>query len=314
MKILSLSAIITLLGGTVAQANTTIIPDIRGVNFIPELSSNEQYNEKSMMMIKEFGFNTVRIPVYWETHKLLGDDSDIIAIERVVQLAQNSGLYVIIVNHQYNTSSFFTTDGLGFPTEFVDLYKTQEGFWKDFYNNKDNIWLKHWFFLKHFVVRFEKYDNVLGYEILNSPPIYNPQFQLPKLGTYYTFIAKKIDELSDKLIFFDKPIYPNHEKTTFNFENKITPKNIAKSRLVYVPNFLTEQPNIDDVHKKATLWNVSILVGEFGDVTHIDTFKENSFGWIAWSWGGTGSFPLVTYQNGEVIPTEYLSDLVSEMN
>ena len=85
---------------------------------------------------------------------------------------------------------------------------------------------------KWVIDRVDGYDNVIGYEILNEPHLFNAS-QYDDLGRYHTYMAKGIREISDKKIFFDRETTRDFQRLP-SLEYKIVPQNV--SGLVYTPH------------------------------------------------------------------------------
>ena len=51
--------------------------------------------------------------------------------------------------------------------------------------------------------KVDRYDSVLGYEILNEPSVFNDS-QYEKVGTYHTYLGEKLRLETDKTLFFQR--------------------------------------------------------------------------------------------------------------
>jgi hypothetical protein len=157
----------------------------------------------------------------------------------------------------------------------------------------ETIWDVQLDFLKVIINKVDKYDNVIGYEILNEPHLFDSS-QYDDLGAYHTYMAKGMREVTDKKIIFDRETTRGFQRIPA-LEYKIVPQNV--SGLVYTPHLYTTpfsgtqaENQIANFKKWSDEWGVEVLVGEWSASTQEETdaylraFKQNGFGWTYYSW------------------------------
>ncbi len=243
---------------------------LHGVNFIdPVLSKKERqddvapnpgYVAKYMAFAKEYDFNVIRVPIYWEGY--VGNEENFLAeTELIAKEAQKHGIKVIYDNHHFFATSHWGADihrgGIGFPSILTDQYNpvgdgnTQSdnyghaevrAFWDDFYNNKvrnvPDAWSLQANYMKAVIEKVDKYDNVLGYEILNEPHLWKKE-HYADLGEYHTAIAKKLRQVTDKTIIFTRETTHGSYNRDPDYEKLILPLDPDKN-VMYWPH--TYQP------------------------------------------------------------------------
>jgi arabinogalactan endo-1,4-beta-galactosidase len=299
------------------------VSELRGVVFIDNVLSIRErggtfhppadYVSESMRHIKMNNMNVVRVPIYWESYAnnsaaFLGE------LEVVARAAQANDICVIFDNHHWYTSSYWDikklgeAEGRGFPSFIVkdfavvqsedDYQSTAAPFWAAYLRNEISvdgrpIWDVQLEFWEMVIDRVDGYDNVIGYEILNEPHLFNAS-QYDDLGRYHTHMAKGIREISDKKIFFDRETTRGFQRLP-SLEYKIVPQNV--SGVVYTPHLYAApypdsqaENQIINFKKWADEWGVEVLVGEWSASTqeesdaYLRAFKENGFGWTYYSW------------------------------
>lgn len=312
-------------GSQVNAIDCSRIPmaEMRGVVFIDNILSIREkggtfhppgdYVSESMRHIKMHQMNLVRVPIYWESYAN-NSAAFLQELEVVARSAAQNDICVIYDNHQWYTSSYWDikrlgdAEGRGFPSFVVEKFPLIQGedeyvstaapFWNAFLKNEisvdgKKIWDVQLEFLDKVIGRVDKFDNVIGYEILNEPHIFNAS-QYDDLGLYHTYMAKGIREISDKKIFFDRETTRGFQRLS-SLESKIIPQNV--SGLVYTPHlYAAPYPGSqaeDQVKKFKTWsdqWGIEVLVGEWSATSqdesdaYLKAFKENGFGWTYYSW------------------------------
>lgn len=243
---------------------------LHGVNFIdPVLSKKERQNDvapnpayvtKYMAFAKKYDFNIIRVPIYWEAY--VGNEENFLAeTELIAKEAQKHDIKVIYDNHHFFATSHWGADihrgGIGFPSMLTDQYNpigdgnTQtdnyghtevRAFWDDFYNNKvrnvPDAWSLQANYMKVVIEKVDKYDNVLGYEILNEPHLWKKE-HYTDLGEYHTAIAKKLRQVTDKTIIFTRETTHGSYNRDPDYEKLILPLDPDKN-VMYWPH--TYQP------------------------------------------------------------------------
>ncbi len=306
-------------------------------------SSTSSYVTESMKYIDLNGFNAIRVPYIWESY-VYSSTAFLNEIELIAKSAQARGICVIFDNHHYYTTSFWNlevngkSDGRGFPSFVVkdfpkknnDYIDTAGPFWNAFLSNNISIngkkvWDVQFAFFSKIINKVDDYTSVAGYEILNEPHLFQKE-HYAKLGDYNTYIAKKIRNITDKKIFFDRETTRGFQREP-SLEPKIVPRGV--SGLVYAPH-LYSVPNpgsqgmkqINNIKDWATDWGTEVLIGEWGAdtktdlITFLKAFKANGFGWTAHSWkrGASGGLGSTLYESDTVDATTALKNLVAAMN
>ncbi|MEM2857182.1 MAG: cellulase family glycosylhydrolase [Candidatus Nitrosocaldaceae archaeon] len=196
--------------------------------------------------IKEMGFNTIRLPLYWEGflyYKRRGEASVAVYVNRlkeVAQIADDLNMYIIYDNHHWGGSSYLkhhNAEGIGFPAACMqalgiqkdaDYPSVSELFWSNFLNNyrcsidgvDKPVWEHLWDYFSIVVENTKDYKSTLGYEVMNEPFTYYSRYTLAevkKLGNFYTYMAERIRALTSsssssssssmkKLIFVQFPL------------------------------------------------------------------------------------------------------------
>jgi aryl-phospho-beta-D-glucosidase BglC (GH1 family) len=301
------------------------------------------YVSESMRHMNMHGMNVVRVPFYWESYHN-NADAFLNQLELVARAAQANDICVIFDNHHWYTSSYWNieiegnSDGRGFPSVVVKSFPLRNGdyedtagpFWKAFLSNSfsvggKKIWDYQADFFAKVINRVDRFDSVIGYEILNEPHLFSKD-QYDDLGDYHTYMAKKIRTLTDKMIVFDRETARGFVRDP-DLEHKIVPAGV--SNIVYGPHLYAvplpgsnAEKQIANFKEWSRDWGVKILVGEFSADTQSETdlflreFKENGFGWSYYAWKPTtargGGNTL--YDTGSTSPTAALKQLIEAIN
>lgn len=280
---------------------------LHGVNFIDpvlnrkedrsQLSKQTGFVDEFVAKAKRSDFNLFRIPVRWEAY--VDNKANFLAeLEYLVKTAKENNIVVWIGFHQYDATSNWggkVSKGGGFPDFVVSCYKPTKGyerdpevreFWNDYYKNKVrdssnsckgtlDVWSLQADFMKDMIDVVDKYSNVMGYELLNEPHVWEDS-DYDDLGVLHTELAKKLRKVTDKVLIFTRETSHGLEKdgTKYNrkmdLEYKILPKDPAKN-VMYAPHLYDlkeiEEHVADwkDVKKKwaAMGYDVKIAVGEW---------------------------------------------------
>ncbi|MFQ5940572.1 MAG: glycoside hydrolase family 5 protein [Nitrososphaerales archaeon] len=313
--------------GEIAEGDTTetgcsieSISSFRGVNFaVPILVAKHDtiqnfnapiyYVSKSLKILHDNGFNLIRVPYHWEAFESYPDNF-LNGIENIASEADRYDICVIFDFHQYRTSSYFGSGQSGFPWFLLQNYAkddpmSQKSFWADFYDDEiivdgKSAWDWHVDFITQIIERVDKYDSVLGYEIINEPHAYdNSQFD--KIGKYHKYIAQNIRKQTEKYIFFDEPIPAKKWGgavilRTSQYLIPIAPSGVSNT--VFAPHiYKVPAPNTwasNQIAKYKTLSNIwgglPVFIGEFAAGNEedmnafIDTFEQSEFGYAYWIW------------------------------
>ena len=329
------------------------VGQLKGAVFMdPVLSKREgggmfkapsNYVSESMKHMNIHGMNVVRVPFYWESYHN-NPSAFLNELEVVARAAQSNDICVIFDNHHWYTSSYWdieipgNSDGRGFPSVVVKSFPMKNGdyedtagpFWKAFLSNGFSVGGKKvWDYQAEFFVkvvnRVDRFDSVIGYEILNEPHLFSKD-QYDDLGNYHTYMAKKIRAVTDKMILFDRETARGFARDP-DLEHKIVPFGV--SNIVYGPHLYAvplsgsnSVRQIDNFKEWSSDWGVKIFIGEFSADTqteidqYLREFKENGFGWSYYAWkptttrgGGNG-----LYDTSSTSPTTALKQLVEAIN
>ncbi|MGI0034556.1 MAG: Ig-like domain-containing protein, partial [Nitrososphaera sp.] len=144
------------------------------------------YVTESFKYIKSNGFNTIRVPYYWEAYvnnpTVFMEELDLVA-----RTADTYDLCVVFANFHFHTTSYWGIDhGKGFPSFMVKNFPNKNNnyiatagpFWDAFLSNSivvngRNGWDLQGDFIKSVISKVDHYGSVAGYEILNEPHLFN---------------------------------------------------------------------------------------------------------------------------------------------
>jgi len=247
----------------------------------------------------------------------------------VSKSADKWGLNVIYANDQYHISSWLDPkSGYGFPSFLFTPNQHRFPFsgggssdtevarswWGSWYNKtitdvdgRDG-WTLQAEFLKSIVMAVNNHTSTLGYEILNEPQVYSEE-QWRKIGSYNTFMASKLRQLTNKTIVFDRQL-PSDIGGVIGAlpENMamMAPRNISnivfKSTLYGLPSHCSyAEARLSTAARAAQLMKVPLWIGEFNigvtpekpiadiNQTGIDLFinkfqEIGAWGWSFWLW------------------------------
>ncbi|HKU48773.1 MAG TPA: cellulase family glycosylhydrolase [Nitrososphaera sp.] len=326
--------------------------EVKGTVFMDHILSKREgggsfhppadYVSESMRHMKMHGFNAIRVPYYWESY-VNSPTQFLDELEVVARAADDYDICVIYDNHHWYTSSYWNidiignSDGRGFPSIIVknfpvrnnDYEDTAGPFWKAFLTNNidvggKKVWDLQADFFAKVINRIVRFDSVMGYEIMNEPHLFSPD-QYDDLGNYHTFMAKKIREITDKKIFFDRETARGFQREP-DSEVKVVPFGV--SGVLYGPHlYAVPYPGTQAEKQLANFkqwsqdWKMEILVGEWSAETqeendaYLHALKENGFGWTYYSWKPTVSRGggSTLYDSSTTDPTAELRQLTSSM-
>jgi len=267
--------------------------DLRGVNFMdPILTSKESgykfkaptdYVTKSLNMIKDYGFNNIRVPYYWEAY-IADPDAFLQEAEFIAKTAEENELYVIFDFHHWFTSSYFARAHSGFPSFILEQYPVSgvhkvdaASFWEDFWNNSidvngEKVWDLQLEFMTAIINKVDRYDSVLGYEILNEPSVFDDS-QYEKVGTYHTYMGEKLRLVTDKTVFFQRASRSDFDYARNpDLEPLVVPSGV--NNIVYTPHLYTPpypgsqgEKQIERFARYSAEWGVPVYIGEFAAKT-----------------------------------------------
>jgi aryl-phospho-beta-D-glucosidase BglC (GH1 family) len=305
--------------------------------------ASTNYVSESMRHMNMHGMNVVRVPFYWESYHN-NAEAFLDELELVARAAQANDICVIFDNHHWYTSSYWdieipgNSDGRGFPSVVVksfpmknkDYEDTAGPFWKAFLSNNFNVggkkvWDYQADFFTKVINRVDRFDSVIGYEILNEPHLFSKD-QYDDLGNYHTYMAKKIRAQTDKMIIFDRETARGFARDP-DLERKIVPFGV--SNIVYGPHLYSaplsgshSDKQIDNFKEWSKDWGVKIFIGEFSASTqseidaYLREFKANGFGWSYYAWKPTSARGegKILYDTSSTAPTTALKHLIEAIN
>lgn len=198
-------------------------------------------NDSHIDSLSKWGFNAVRLGTMWsgvEIKPFVVNNTYLDIMDGIVKSLADRGMYVILDMHQDGLSTKFNNyDGV--PRWLIDSFPPpshefpwpfdKPPFWmlnyvtaacgdafNDIYTNKSQALDHLSFFWQTVAKRFGKYDNVLGYEIINEPfpgnVIADPLLFLPGhtgstiLQPFYDTIFNAINQVDDTTLVFYEPV------------------------------------------------------------------------------------------------------------
>lgn len=188
---------------------------LRGINysFEHQCSKSGEFAKKEIedykkdfLHIKSCGFNLVRLPVSWnciEPVKEKINEEYLKEIDKVVKIAKETGIYLIIDMHQWRWSPKF--GGCGMPVwtceKFKDLLEAESEFWKNelLKDKLINIW-------EIIVRRYKDEKIIFGYDLFNEPMLFNTEIDAKKyLYPFYKKIVERIRKITKTQIIIYEP-------------------------------------------------------------------------------------------------------------
>ncbi len=320
------------------------VKNFQGVVFMDNILSKKEeaapgtvsvaYVTENLKYIKSNGFNTIRVPFYWEAYvnnpSAFMDELDLVA-----KTAEANDMCIVFANFHFYTSSYWhlavegKSGGRGFPSFVVDDFpkradyiQTAGPFWDAFLSNNISIngrsvWDVQAEYIKKVIDQVDSYDSIVGYEILNEPHLFD-KAQYDKLGNYHTFMAKKMRESTDKKIFFDRETTRGFARDA-SLEYKIIPRDVAG--LVYgvqlysIPtpgSYASKQvSNFNELSQK---YGIEVFIEEMAGATQseietlLNVFKANGYGWTwyAWKQSSGSEYGVSIYESSTVPPSNVL--------
>jgi len=288
---------------------------LRGVN-LPPLSRSGVASARYgayLDVAKSMGFNVIRLPVSWaELEPSSGRFSAayLDAVKKIVDLAAENGMYVVVDMHQLKMD--------GFPAWVVPRLKTSDqtaaAFWRNSALQLELV--KAW---KTLASVLKDRSAVAGYDLLNEPYGGTIMWQdfAPVLNEFYSRLIPEIRNVDAGHIIFFEPT----EGVCILGEHialRPTGTNLAFSPHFYVSGSAEYLANVAQQLYNLTVstWKIPLWIGEFGglsiDLTDTETlhslavtlnlFDRYALGWAYWSLAETDADPHLIDGNGRGSP------------
>ncbi|MCS6768388.1 MAG: cellulase family glycosylhydrolase [Candidatus Nitrosocaldus sp.] len=180
---------------------------------------NQPDKRTTLSEIKGMGFNTIRLPLYWEGFMYYKRRNEVSVyvnrLKEIADIADDLNMKILYDNHHWGGSSHLTHNnarGIGFPAACMqalniakdtDYPTVAATFWSNFLTNYSctidgvtkPVWEHQWDYFRVVVDTTKGRRSTLGYEIMNEPMTYYSRYgmdQIRGLGNYYTFMARRI--------------------------------------------------------------------------------------------------------------------------
>lgn len=274
----------------------------------PSIPTTKSFDEEDFKMMASYGINCVRLIFSWsqlEPQRGQYNQAYINRIIHAIEIADKYNIYVLLDMHQDAFTKFifssanenctnplngwdgapqwavFTDDkptcmsssnGVGGRESSVAVIHA----WQNFWDNKNGIQdacIQAW---KTLVKQTAKYDNVVGYDLLNEPSLgYKPiNEESYKLGKFYRQTinvirnTEKEVNANQHIIFFEMSVTWNGQAIPFipmpdftNEENIIfAPHHYFES----ISNLFTIEQGLDLLYGLSKLYQTTTFIGEFG--------------------------------------------------
>jgi len=278
-------------GSIIDGKGRTIV--LRGLNYLEVTNIVQRLpNVSELEQIKGWGFNVIRLPIYWENLEPIKGEINQTFIERyidpVMDWCQDNEMYLVLDMHQWHTSSQFIYEpmnksrGIGFPLWMCETYDSEDEFLYDWWNNsvKDcpGAWGRFadlWYILAE---RYRKYSYLGGYDIFNEPNrpsgIDEQDFNSQILPEFYEYVIGRILDVDPYRLFFfegqDGDTKPTLEKPK-------TRANLIYSQHAYTDNHTLEACRglVERATSKTRSWKIPLWIGEFGASENASAFAYN---------------------------------------
>jgi len=261
---------------------------LRGAN-LPELDPGVSPDEYALYLdaAKSMGFNIVRLPVSWaglEPTRGTFSASYLNAIQEVVTLSRQKGMYLVVDMHLFQS--------IGFPpwANFKTEDQAALGFWNNTTLRADLT--QAW---KTLASQLNDEKAVAGYDLINEPDPGPTPWQnfAPMLNDFYSKMIAQIRSVDSKHIIFFEPV----EGSCIVGDIAFKPEGV---NLVFAPHFYVRGPTdyLENVASRlynltANSWKIPLWIGEFGGVTvgikdqdslnnlrlTLDLFDRYNLGW-----------------------------------
>lgn len=300
-------------------------PVLRRKEKEPSRPFNPAYVQTELQKRKDKGQNFLRVVVYWEAMYPYAQNRENVLkqLEEIAKIADQLGISIVIDHHHFHGSSSWkflaengaTRAGGGFPSYVVAayptntplqtstyIYPTVKQFFQDWYSNTiqgfTNVWQEFFVqFWQPIIQRVDKYNSVVGYEILNELQYFDePQIQLA--GIFHTTIAGNMRAMTTKWIVWDEGnVRGNQINGAFARANQHLAAPQVQN-IIYAPHTYGVGSQLDghinDFKKtQAALGGIPVFIGEhaaqdnnlsFANIKYqLQSFKDAGFGATFWA-------------------------------
>lgn len=302
---------------------------LRGTN-LPPLDRTIVTESKYALYLdtaKSWGFNVVRLPIFWAQLEPSNGRYGIAYVDMIVKitdLAEQKGMYIVVDMHQDRMK--------GFPSWILAKFKGTDqaalGFWSN--PTLQGELIKAWSSL---ALRLKEEKAIFGYDLLNEPYGGSIPWQdfAPILNEFYTKLISEIRSVDLRHAILFEPvegtcILGEHIALKPEGDNIIfSPHTYVRGQGGYLESIFLQLHRLS-----ADAWNVPLWIGEFGGTTvdasdrdslnslssMLDLFNRYGLGWAYWTLADISGIPhlidankltssLLTNILATVFPTSY---------
>ncbi len=302
---------------------------LRGANLPPLSNGRTAYPTYSYFLTaaRSLGFNAVRLPILWaELEPRFGEINAryMDLIRRIVGLAEELEIYIVLDMHQYEMDGFpsWALDKLGNPKDAA------QAFWNgSFMQGK---LAQAWMILAS-ALREEK--AIFAYDLLNEP--YGGTIPWNRfaaiISDFYTDLILDIRSVDPKHTILFEPTDVCACTTIFGNQIALRPQG---ANLVFSPHLYIHGSAKDlafyvaGVHNLAVnVWGLPLWIGEFGGVdveltdqnsmnrlnTTLNLFAQYKLGWAYWviDETATGPQPVDGHGRGSSVLSNMLANAIN---
>ena len=260
-----------------------------GAASAPTNSINTSDIHKFMDLCKTNNWNLIRLVVYQEVYE--GHRAAFFAeLKAIIEAAQQLGIAVIIDNHQWRIGGAAYPDSIGVPRKYLAGYNingdpasydsangvSQDAvaWWRDLYANNlrqfRNVYEDLAKYFEDIIGSVDRYDNVIGYEILNEPQTSQPT-DYDSMGKLNDFIAARIRAKTTKRVIYCRDNGIGAWKPKNAERPKLIPDepNIAYDNHSYSLKRMSTYP-AENATATANRSDVDVFLGEWAAQTQFD--------------------------------------------
>jgi len=239
--------------------------------------------EADIRLIKNLGFNTVRVPFHYEMFLTDGDPPALSGIgfklfDRLVRWAEDAHLYLILDMHAApgGQTGINHDDSVGFPLLF-------------YVPAHQDLTVRIW---RAIAERYKDETIVLGYDLFNEPiaPYYDTHHLNPRLEPLYRRLVSAIREVDKNHVIF---LAGAQWSTNFEVFGPPFDDNVAYTYHKFWA--ATKRVEIQEYLNFSNQYDVPLLLGESGEASNdwIRGFRElhdaHGVGWCFWTYKNMGS-------------------------